>query len=115
MSSCGGVQVALHPIRVDTLHPSDDEKLYDTNNTILPASYRVCPSLLNTVSGVKQEKDVNKDLEADTKSSHKVPPEELLWENDVVTYDSIDDPQNPRNWSIRRKAFVTMLLSLTTS
>jgi DHA1 family multidrug resistance protein-like MFS transporter len=44
-----------------------------------------------------------------------IPAEERPWKNDIVTFDSKDDPQNPKNWSYRRKAFVTMLFGLTTS
>lgn len=67
------------------------------------------------------EKDVGMDLRSDTKlaagrtSFSSMPPAERPWENDIVTFDSEDDPQNPKNWSYGRKAFVTMLLGLTTS
>ena len=50
-----------------------------------------------------------------TKSPRTFTPEERQWGNDVVTFDSTDDPQNPKNWSYRRKAFVTMLFGLTSS
>ena len=67
------------------------------------------------------EKDVGMDLRSDTKlaagrkSFSSMHPAERPWENDIVTYDSEDDPQNPKNWSYGRKAFVTMLFGLTTS
>ncbi|KZT61632.1 MFS general substrate transporter [Calocera cornea HHB12733] len=43
-----------------------------------------------------------------------VPPEERDWVDDVVTFDSKTDPQNPKNWSLRRKGMATMLFGLTT-
>ncbi|KIM78033.1 hypothetical protein PILCRDRAFT_76019 [Piloderma croceum F 1598] len=49
-----------------------------------------------------------------TRSLCTISAEERPWKNDIVTFDSKDDPQNPKNWSYRRKAFVTMLFGLTT-
>jgi hypothetical protein len=76
---------------------------------------------LAQLSGRGREKDTAEDREAAlkqgsrTKSSRTLTPEERQWRDDVVTFDSADDPQNPKNWSYRRKAFVTMLFGVTSS
>ena len=36
------------------------------------------------------------------------------WPNNIVSWDSEDDPANPQNWTQKRKIFVTTLLSMTT-
>ncbi|BGO92279.1 hypothetical protein NBRC10512_001176 [Rhodotorula toruloides] len=36
------------------------------------------------------------------------------WKNDVVTFDSKDDPANPKNWTFRRRYFLVALLGMTT-
>lgn len=37
-----------------------------------------------------------------------------VWDDDLVDWDSPNDPANPRNWSMKRKALVTVELGLTT-
>jgi hypothetical protein len=102
--------VALH--NIDILHSPNDEDLHHPIDNPGPTSW---PS-----SSPQQEKHhMEKDLEGvgmqrlDTKLSNT--PEEKLWEDDIVTFDSKDDPQNPKNWSYGRKASVTMLFGLTSS
>ncbi|GEM08011.1 MFS multidrug transporter [Rhodotorula toruloides] len=41
-------------------------------------------------------------------------PATRKWKNDVVTFDSKDDPANPKNWTFRRRYFLVALLGLTT-
>lgn len=41
-------------------------------------------------------------------------PKTREWENDVVTWDSDDDPENPMNWPRSKKMRVTMLMGITT-
>lgn len=43
-----------------------------------------------------------------------VAPEIRVWKNDIITFDTKDDPQNPMNWPYRKKIIVTMLFGLTT-
>lgn len=43
-----------------------------------------------------------------------VPPEVRVWKDDIVTFDTKDDSQNPMNWPYRHKVFVTLLFGLTT-
>lgn len=41
-------------------------------------------------------------------------PDLADWPDDLVDWDSPQDPQNPRNWRLRRKIIVTLQLGLTT-
>ncbi|KAI5453965.1 hypothetical protein NCC49_004960 [Naganishia albida] len=41
-------------------------------------------------------------------------PRTRKWKDDIVTFDSIDDPANPKNWSYTRKVLITMLFGTTT-
>lgn len=41
-------------------------------------------------------------------------PATRQWKNDVVTFDSKDDPANPKNWTFRRRYFLVALLGMTT-
>jgi hypothetical protein len=110
--------------QIDTSHPPNDKELHDPFGGTVPTPLR-SPSPLTIADGQQQEKyqekDTERDLEATikqrfkTKSSSALGPEEQLWDNDIVTFDSKDDPQNPKNWSPRRKALVIMLFGLTSS
>jgi hypothetical protein len=97
-------------------HPPDDEELHDPINS---AAYT--PRRSSSGQIIQDETVVEKDTEgaiidrSQTRSFDTIPAKELPWKNDIVTFDSEDDPQNPKNWSLRRKAFVTMLFGLTTS
>ncbi|GAA6014232.1 hypothetical protein JCM8202_005200 [Rhodotorula sphaerocarpa] len=42
------------------------------------------------------------------------PPEERDWPNDIVTFNSKDDPANPKNWSFHRRYALVALLGTTT-
>ncbi|GAA5988009.1 hypothetical protein JCM10908_002028 [Rhodotorula pacifica] len=42
------------------------------------------------------------------------PPETRKWANDIVTFNSKDDPANPKNWSFRRRYALVALLGITT-
>ncbi|GAA5910879.1 hypothetical protein JCM5296_002558 [Sporobolomyces johnsonii] len=46
--------------------------------------------------------------------SEMVPAEERNWKDDIVGWDSRDDPANPKNWSFRRRYLITALLGATT-
>jgi hypothetical protein len=78
-------------------------------------------SSLQAISEGWHTKDTEIGLESDMKPragpkpSSAMSREEGQWKNGIVTFDSKADPQNPKNWSYGRKAFVTMLLGLTTS
>lgn len=37
-----------------------------------------------------------------------------IWPNDLVDWDSPNDPANPRNWPLRKKIIVTVQLGITT-
>ncbi|CAD6588223.1 MAG: hypothetical protein CYPHOPRED_004316 [Cyphobasidiales sp. Tagirdzhanova-0007] len=41
-------------------------------------------------------------------------PETRKWKDDIITFDSRDDPANPKNWPYSRKVFVTGLYGMTT-
>ncbi|KAK9894126.1 MFS general substrate transporter [Cystobasidium minutum MCA 4210] len=49
-----------------------------------------------------------------TSSASRKNPETRAWKDNIVTFDSPDDPANPKNWPYRRKVFITMLMGLTT-
>lgn len=44
-----------------------------------------------------------------------LPAEERDWVDNIVLWDSKDDPANPKNWSMRRRFGITMLFGMTTS
>jgi len=96
--------------------PRYDEELHDPIDTVA-----YTPRRLSSGQTIQYETVVEKDTEgaiidrSQTRSFSTIPVEELPWKDDIVTFDSQDDPQNPKNWSLRRKAFVTMLFGLTTS
>jgi hypothetical protein len=106
--------VSLH--HIDMSHPPDDEELHDPIDS---AAYT--PRRSSSGQTIQYETVVEKDMEgaiidkSRTRSFSTIPAEKLPWKNDIVTFDSKDDPQNPKNWSFRRKAFVTVLFGLTTS
>ncbi|GHJ84329.1 hypothetical protein NliqN6_0731 [Naganishia liquefaciens] len=41
-------------------------------------------------------------------------PRTRKWKDDIVTFNTKDDPDNPKNWSYRRKVLITMLFGTTT-
>lgn len=43
-----------------------------------------------------------------------ISPQDRSWKDDIVTFDSKDDPQNPKNWSYNRKVLTTFLYGSTT-
>jgi hypothetical protein len=103
---------------IDTSHPPDDEERHDPIDSVVPTPRP--SSSPETIADGQQEKDQDTNLEAAKRRSRTtslctIPPEERPWRNDIVTFDSKDDPQNPKNWSFGRKASVTMLFGLTTS
>lgn len=111
---------SLH--HIDTVHPGDEER-YDPPEESRAATPR--PSSDHTLRDVEnnatsnaekraQGSTVNSDLRLRTRSSN-VPAEIREWKNDIVTYDSKTDPENPKNWTFKRKCFVTALFGLTTS
>ncbi|KAF8494535.1 major facilitator superfamily domain-containing protein [Gautieria morchelliformis] len=63
-------------------------------------------------SSVQNPGDVEKSLKG--RHSDKISPELRSWPDDIVSFDSKNDPQNPKNWSSRKKVFVTMLFGMTT-
>jgi hypothetical protein len=111
------LRVPLH--HIDTSHPPDDDELHDPIDSVAHTPRR--SSSHQTIPDVQHERVSEKDMESAmmrrsrTRSLCTTPAEERPWKNDIVTFDSKDDPQNPKNWSYRRKAFVTMLFGLTTS
>jgi len=62
--------------------------------------------------GVHQDQNVALDKPSQTASP--TPEGDSEADPNVVTWDSPDDPANPRNWSLRRKWFITILISVTT-
>jgi len=107
-------RVPLH--HIDTSHPPDDEELHDPLDSVAHT-----PRHSSSGQTIQHERVSEKDVEgammrkSRTRSLCTIPAEERPWKNDIVTFDSKDDPQNPKNWSYRHKAFVTMLFGLTTS
>ena len=45
----------------------------------------------------------------------QIPAAERDWPEDIVSFDSRQDRENPKNWPIRHKYAVTMMFGLTTS
>ncbi|EIM92287.1 MFS general substrate transporter [Stereum hirsutum FP-91666 SS1] len=56
----------------------------------------------------KRERSRIDEIQAD------LPPEERRWKDDIVTWDSKDDPENPQNWSYSYKVIVTVLFGMIT-
>lgn len=48
------------------------------------------------------------------KTQAGVPAEKREWPDNIVTFDSPDDPCNPKNWPSRKKIIITMLFGMTT-
>jgi hypothetical protein len=76
-------------------------------------------------NAAKEKPDQHKDLEkgnnvrqrkrAETQASGKwQDPETRAWKDDIVTFNSKDDPENPQNWPYRRKVTVVALYGMTT-
>jgi hypothetical protein len=59
------------------------------------------------------------DLEKGRKQSKGVKsepedPRTRRWKDDIVTFDSVDDPANPKNWTSKKKLQVLVLYGLST-
>ena len=48
------------------------------------------------------------------KTQAGVPAEKREWPDNIVTFDSEQDPANPKNWTPRKKVIITMLFGMTT-
>ncbi|GAA6051976.1 hypothetical protein NBRC10513_002600 [Rhodotorula toruloides] len=65
------------------------------------------------VSGV-DEGEKRRSNKEDSGGEQLTDPATRQWKNDVVTFDSKDDPANPKNWTFRRRYFLVALLGMTT-
>ncbi|GAA6006447.1 MFS transporter [Rhodotorula paludigena] len=68
-------------------------------------------------SGDRRVSDVEKGLkhgQEGVKRDKSRDPETREWKDDVVTFDSKDDPANPKNWTMRRRYLLVALLGFTT-
>ncbi|KAJ9105426.1 hypothetical protein QFC21_001797 [Naganishia friedmannii] len=65
----------------------------------------------------KQGKDGRGQVAVSEKAAEQggvVEPRTRKWKDDIVTYDTVDDPTNPKNWPYFRKVMITMLFGTTT-
>lgn len=68
------------------------------------------PQAKDGLSAAEKGKNNMRRRRADSKG----PPETREWPDNVVAFDNKADPQNPKNWSPRRKTVMTMLFGLST-
>jgi hypothetical protein len=103
--------VAAQPANIDRRRPAelDRRRLTEEEDQTLALHHHdshYTPAEPDPSS--RRDSDTTLHAEADVeKLVHKYP-------NDLVTFDGDDDPKNPRNWSTRYKASITMLLGATT-
>lgn len=57
------------------------------------------------IAGIDTERDIENDLEHEKPISHETKDPNL------ITWDSVDDPANPRNWSFKRKWAAVFVVS----
>ena len=65
-------------------------------------------------NAIKDDAHQDQQVSLDKPSPTPSPTLEGEADPNVITWDSPDDPANPRNWSPRRKWFITILFSVTT-
>ncbi|BGP32950.1 hypothetical protein JCM10296v2_004736 [Rhodotorula toruloides] len=61
-----------------------------------------------------EEGEKRRSSNEDSGGEQSMDPATRQWKNDVVTFDSKDDPANPKNWTFRRRYFLVALLGMTT-
>lgn len=112
---------------IDSSHIPDDQERHVPPTPSLPSS----PAEERDFEA--QPHDVEKNLRKKSSSNDYSSPETRHWPDDIVTFDSKTDLENPKNvsvspftyinsttltltpkWSFRKKAVVTMLLGMTT-
>jgi MFS transporter, DHA1 family, multidrug resistance protein len=93
---------------VDACHlPDDDERHHPSSELPTGAATPVRrhssdrPSDERTLADEANKNDLEKGARRRTREQEKgrIPPEERAWEDDIVTFDSKTDPQNPKNVS----------------
>lgn len=79
-----------------------------------PATSITAVSNADPARSEKDQTNRRRQGSAITRSQSHVPAEEREWKDDIVTFDTRDDPANPKNWSQRRKISATFLYGMST-
>jgi hypothetical protein len=88
----------------DNLHDSNDTLREEKDNDVVPGISRSTTSLSNRDVDVERNESPLEKVKSEARSAKGY---RIHYENDLVEFDSPDDPENPKNFSSRRKWAIT--------